>query len=696
MVEKITINSAFVTTQDVPETIFGANAVYQTNTNGGDATATYESSLKALEIKHIRFPGGRGDHADASLEGSEWLNIAKMNNGELRNEVRDFLNWCSEESIKATLVLPTKFLNAAQYHGFCNEIEDFVATVLSLYPEVIDAFEIGNEYWEMGETAYAAKANIAISAIAKGIERTKVDGGDHPLILVQMATPNVGSEFHINAPGMEAIPYTQRLDLANEKIIDGLSEVNKSLIGGVVEHYYYSRDRIEFLDHNDETNYIGRDFEAWEKATSEPLELHITEWNLKTTNLAENGIRSASTIIHQFESMVDLGTDAASIWAVQHNTTTDLTGNDGDGVKQDDSGNIVSTIRGAVFDMLRDSAEGLSKVDLAIEGETSGCNLSAFGDDQNLVLYVASRSLQSEKIEFAFGDELDEYEFLSGKKLSYDPSSSDGRHYDPKQGKTVGANGLDLDRDGVVDYFSNEHDVQALFRNYSAEDLSSENNVSFSLKPFEVMQLNFQVQVRQVPNEIIGGLTSDDIYGEKGNDLIRAGGGADKVIAKAGDDTVKAGTGGDEIYGGRGEDKIFGQPGGDILKGGIGHDWLIGQKGGDLLLGNRGDDILKGGKGTDVLNGGAGDDILTGDAGKDVFIFNGGNDKIIDFSINETIYIDLSEEQLRDSLSETLSGVSTTENGILLSFNAEDSIELFGIKSLEELAAAVSLGPFSA
>ena len=689
LVQKITINGASVTTRNIPESIFGANAVYQTNTNGGNATATYKSSLKALEIQNVRFPGGRGDHADAELEGSEWLNIVKMVNGELRREVQDFLDWCSEEGIKTTLVLPTKFLDVAQYYGFCTEMENFVATVLSLYPEEISAFEIGNEYWEMGETAYATKANMAISAIENGMERAKMEAEDRPLILVQMATPNVGSEFHINAPDMEAIPYTQRLELANEKLIDGLSEDSKSLIGGVVEHYYYSKERIEFSNHNDETNFIGRDFEIWENRISHPLELHITEWNIKTTNLAENGMRSAGTIIHQLESMVGLGVDAASIWAIQHNTTTDLTGNNGDSVKQDVEGNVVNTIRGAAFDMLSSSVVGLHSVELDLGGAESNFHLSAFGDDQDLVLFFASRSFHSKNIEISLGDQLSEYSVSSGKKLSYDPSSSDGKHYDPKQGKIVEANGLDLNNDGAPDYFINEHDVHSLFKSYSATDFGSDNCISFSLKPFEVMQLNFQNQPLGSPDEISDSKVNYRIDGGKGDDLIVGDHGIDKIKARGGNDIVKGGNGGDEIHGGRGEDKLLGQSGSDKLSGGSNGDLLKGHQGRDLLIGNRGNDLLKGGAGKDVLDGGPGNDLLVGGGGVDTFIFKGGNDKIIDFAIGETVHIDLSAKYSRDSGNAVTYEVSFTEDGLLLDFDTESSIEIIGLKSLEDLAEAI-------
>lgn len=120
---------------------------------------------------------------------------------------------------------------------------------------------------------------------------------------------------------------------------------------------------------------------------------------------------------------------------------------------------------------------------------------------------------------------------------------------------------------------------------------------------------------------------SDDlnIFGFKGNDVLRSGSGNDLLVGGLGNDNLFGGDGNDTLWGGNGETERIddADTGNDRLFGGAGHDKLFGQNGNDQLFGGEGDDTLNGGRGADSLKGGIGTDVLIGDEGADRFEFDG-------------------------------------------------------------------------
>lgn len=201
---------------------------------------------------------------------------------------------------------------------------------------------------------------------------------------------------------------------------------------------------------------------------------------------------------------------------------------------------------------------------------------------------------------------------------------------------------------------------------------------------------------------IFGGSGDDTIDGGADFDYLDGGAGADTINGGAGDDTILA-SGGDTLFGDDGND-IFLAKGGasNIYDGGTGFDTisaagngniaietvtgveqidagsftnvnltglstggtldftnveLIGIKsilgsnsadtfkgsaGNDLILGNGGDDVLNGGAGNDTISGGTGLDTLTGGAGSDVFkdtVANLTGDTVTDFGLGDKIQI---------------------------------------------------------
>jgi Ca2+-binding RTX toxin-like protein len=96
--------------------------------------------------------------------------------------------------------------------------------------------------------------------------------------------------------------------------------------------------------------------------------------------------------------------------------------------------------------------------------------------------------------------------------------------------------------------------------------------------------------------------------------VIRGGALADRIIL--GDGVIRP----TAIFGGRGGDNIRGGGGVDTIHGGRGHDTIQGGAGNDILEGNEGRDIIRGGAGDDRVDGSNGLDALRGDLGTDTLL----------------------------------------------------------------------------
>ncbi|MGR3802466.1 calcium-binding protein [Marinibacterium profundimaris] len=650
---EIDVTGAVATGNVVPDALFGANAVYKVNTEQGDPVQSFRDATDALESEYIRFPAGQGDGQSADDDGVEWLNVVKMVKGEdgepaLRPELTDFLDWARDpdgdgdasDAKKVALVIPTKYLDTDAYQDFGPEIRRFTATVMEEYGDVVDAFEIGNEYWEMGETAYASKANIAIRSILRGFEDAGIAPAQEPDIIVQMGTPNAGSEFHFS---VDDRGYMVRVEAANQQIIDTLSAQAKANIDGVVEHYYYNEKLDIFEDGSSEVNNIDVDYAVWEDALDRDLDLYLTEWNLKTSNLLQNGLKYTGVFSEQVEYAVTLGADVAHIWAVQHNTTTDLAGASGDAVLLDDGDRVVNTIRGATYDLMRDSLPGMENLELDYTGGDGAVEINGYYSDEKVVFYVASRVAEETHLDLDLSAIVPEFESGKAVRVSIDTSntSSDGIHFVQGEGK-VEAEYIIV---GGERFYYGEHDTRAKLTDYTFDS----NELSFDLKPYEMAELTFFLgegqggQVGQTVDDrqIIGTRGDDDLVGGAGNDRIFGRAGDDKLTGETGNDLMNGEDGNDRLYGWAGDDELIGGEGNDKLAGHQGDDLMKGQKGADRLLGGVGDDVMNGGIGEDELRGGPGADSVTGWTGRDTFGYAEDEialgDRIEDFTPGEDV-----------------------------------------------------------
>ncbi|NNK17186.1 MAG: DUF4214 domain-containing protein [Sulfitobacter sp.] len=473
----------------VSQDMFGANAVFSL-TDDGVPTAEYEAAADALGVQNIRFGGGQADldpdkpndAGDLPIDGVSSINIVKMDDGALRPELVNFLEWCAatqgtNQPVKTTLIIPTKHLSSDEYIAFADEIEVFVTKVMADYGDVIAAFQIGNEHWEMGETAYGIKASLGAEAIEKGMLAAGVSIENQPDILVQMATAgNEGSEF----PAVSGVSdFVARNKAANEQVIAQLSDEAKGAIDGVTEHYYYNKTDFAFPDTDSAVKNIDKDFRVWSDAFDKDLDLHITEWNVKTSATTQQGMVAASSLIKQFEYMIEIGVNGAHIWALDYHSRTALTLDTDNGARLDDQGRLTNSAQGAAFDLMADALVGKELVSTSFANGIPEIEVSAYASAEEVVFYISSRTLDQTSFTLDLASKLPAVGPVQAVKMAMDPASSNGKQWE--QG---------VDADSVLiegqPYFYNEHDIDVTLTDVVFEDASQ---IELTLNPFEVVEL---------------------------------------------------------------------------------------------------------------------------------------------------------------------------------------------------------------
>lgn len=487
--------------QFVSADMFGANAVFG-STDSGTLTAEYIEAATALGVHNIRFGGGQADldplKANAAgelpVQGESAINIVEMTGGQLRSELVNFLEWCEQTTAngtptKATLIIPTKHLSSDDYVAFAEEIEAFATAVMQQYGDVIAAFQMGNEYWEMGETSYGIKASLGAEALGRGMAAAGVAEVNQPDILVQMGTAgNQGSEFPAT-PGVS--DFAARNQAANNQIIDQLSDEAIAAIDGVTEHYYYNKMDYAFADLDSSVKNINKDYAIWSDRLGDDLDLYITEWNVKTAADAQHGMVAGSSIVKQFENMIAIGVDGAHVWALDYHSRTALTLDTDDGVRLDAQGRLTNSSQGAVFDLMSEALVGKEMVTTSFANGLPEIAVTAYADAQEMVFYITSRSLEVTDLTLDLASKLPSGSLVTGVQISMDADSSNGLQWE----EGIEASSVLIEGE---QYFYNEHDVDVILTDLVFADTSQ---IELELKPFEVVELTVLLGTIPTPPE---------------------------------------------------------------------------------------------------------------------------------------------------------------------------------------------------
>lgn len=718
--------------------MFGANILANANESGGVPFEEFLDTTDALGVSHLRYPGGRAvsediTNLDTSATGFEQLDA----------DLRSFLDWAMESGTSVTLVIAA----LDDSHTDPEELAAWAELVLDYMGEdagLIKAYEVGNEFWQsIDETEYGQNA----AAITEALSGVTVDGV-RPDIYVQTANVTGGASNYKGTSagtvsdadavaamqyweddqrpddwqdGQSAEDFYKSLNDYEQRIIKGNLELMQELdadgditngfqfddsngFDGIVAHYYFNAWEGGFDLSDDaskmEVRNLDLRFAVWEGLIPDDVDIRVTEWNVASDAYDALGLRAAGTMIELFTNMLEIGVDGAEFWALNHNTSSAVTGITGADGERDLSPtglalqHLSTTFQNASGDMQLISVDGFDATDMEV---------NVFADEYTTVVYVMSLTDDfGREFELDLSGLVDGASNWSAVRIGIDPTSSDGlsenRVYD-EDGLLVSRNPkrtiTDEERDALIAklgdaysdglikdvggvwktylpyaddillmpdvtdptsladfYFPTETDVIGLETAYSRSDLGqSLVDISFELDPYELIAITINKVSEQGgtagSDAMDGGIGKDLFYGEdgadflsgfEGDDTLYGNKGNDTLLGGAGDDLLDGGGSRDSLEGGEGNDTLMGGNGRDTLRGGDGDDSLEGNNGADSLYGGAGRDILLGGDGDDRLYGDDGSDNLYGDAGNDTLYGGNGDDKLKGGEGNDTLY----------------------------------------------------------
>ncbi|NBZ90101.1 calcium-binding protein [Stagnihabitans tardus] len=604
------------------DSMFGGNLLFRYDALFGD-DSNFSSVAAFLGVSALRYPGGTMTELNFDVNNPDSPPLGKNSSPDYVG-VTEFLGYSVVSGRPVNMVIPTKGLysGVANYNentpreidqDYAGQVLNFVRRLLTQGDSGIDALpdtpiasiEIGNEYWAGGKmtaSEYGRVVNYLIPQIDALIDSLLPEGASRPEILVQVGCP-LDPQF---LDGMySGMTYTERLKQSNINLLEEITDARAiEGIDGIVRHYYYSTESL-YLEKNTWTmQSIDAVYKLWADAGYGDTDYYVTEWNLALSNTSQLGLRGASILIEQFSYMVEVGVDAAFAWPVQGFTT---------GLFQRNADGWHLSPIGAAFKLMSESLVGTEM--LPYEIQNGPVELEAFGSESKVVLFVSSRQEVSQTVNIDISGILNEYVSAEAVRLGI------------PEGELV----------------SNSNSI-AVLSNINTENFLGGHNLQFTLKPFEVVRVVFQLPVGK---ELLGSASSDRLAGEMG---------ADTIMGYFGDDTVTGGSGHDAIFSGAGNDKVSGDAGDDLVEGGGGNDFLRSGSGRDTLRGGDGQDTIFGGekeailhggkgndqlfgfKGADTLVGGFGRDMLIGGAGADSFVFDNLTplyDSILDFNPRE-------------------------------------------------------------
>jgi hypothetical protein len=641
----VNLNTLAKTDLNVSSEMFGGNFLFHRND-----LDSFERVQLEIPMTGLRFPGGSVTEHYFDVRNPDALPPDFDELGEDRHTTfTEFLDYCNTTGIKPTIVIPTRVAldsNREVDPEFVEAVKQFVRDVMQRTSENGEfpdadayAFEIGNEYWgsgRMSSSEYGKVANALSEAVQDVIDEFDLPEEDQPKILVQMGNPVAGKldfqeggilhEVYEGSPNAERLElgpdsfdangelkWAEKVRLANKAIIDQLSPEARAAIDGLVEHYYYGNkhdDLPERFDDSVDVRSIDMKLQIWRDEGFDDQGLHLTEWNVQGANYDNLGLVGAGAKIAQFSYMVQMGTESAFTWPVQHNTANDLAGHF-------DSDPQLTALGGAMS-LLSTYLPGTEFLENGFSHED--LSLFTFGSDSRVYAFLISRSAEEQQVVLDLSEQLEEGATVSAVRLSVE---SDLTHWMPGQGHVPVEAYLDHDARAVLTDFEMTYDPEV--------------GLPIELGAYEVVLFSYDLNEAVPGRELFGTAAADSLFGRGGNDTIwgyagndtlLGGGGNDLLIGGDGDDVLGGGDGNDDIWGGRGNDQLDGGAGNDTIWSGEGNDTVLGGVGDDSIGGGAGDDRVWGGEGSDLIWAGAGNDVIYGDQGNDTVWAGPGDDVV--------------------------------------------------------------------
>lgn len=411
---------------------FGGNLLATRDVVG--TNGTFADTAETLGMAHLRYPGGALTENCACIYEADRLSDPPRTTDEpVQTSVTEMFSYATQAGIALTLVLPTRdFLTDVSDengHRFADVDEAAVRQFIADIAEgnfgtapVIQAFEIGNEYWGSGEMNTVEYGRLA-SEMALIVED---EMSRHPAspqfadtdILVQMGTNHGVSDLSglFDGTGSEQLAAANQmfgLSLSEEGYIYSSGEVawskvnnailmdqfdtdaERAAVDGIVAHIYSRGEDVPGSRYF-ELSQIG---DTWLEEMPD-LKVYATEWNLKRTvgdtREEEFGLKQAHEMLNIVEAFHWGGVDAAHAWALQLNSRTALAEVEGDAEMR---------VAGEMFRLMNEVLPGTRPLALVgsagreteLQGTTA--DVHSFYAQDRLVTFIASTSDgQSEQV----------------------------------------------------------------------------------------------------------------------------------------------------------------------------------------------------------------------------------------------------------------------------------------------------------
>lgn len=669
---------------EVRSDMFGVNLLTSTNEVNGVPNDRYVEAIELVGATRLRYPAGR-----AANEQITELDRGESGFNQIREDVRNYLDWVKENGERTTLVVPA----LADEHTNQQDIQDWAELVLEYMGDQVDliaGYEIGNEFWQtIDEVDYGSHA----ADIANALRGATVNG-HQPEIWVQTANVAGGASNYkggnygsiSDADAMAALShwdvehrpsdwsdsqtaeqyykslngYEKRVVKGNLELLEQLdadhniangfqTDAASSAIDGIVAHYYFDKE-LEGYDQSEgltrsENKYLDLRFSTWEAMLPQDLNIQVTEWNVETGHWNWLGLKAAGVVVEQLQNMLELGVDGADFWTVRHNTSTSIAGGNSDQCA------VELTPAGVMLQLMSESLnpENGSMYAVSVDGfDETKLEVNAYSNGYTSVVYVTSHTETFNKsFSLDLSDLAGNASSWSGRVVGIDASTSDGYSdnaaYDENGDlvQRVGKRTIDnTERADLIEVLGDAYDDELIksssgnWKTYlpKPEDIYVRPGVG---NPTSLDDFYFATET-----DVAGSLTilSQGQLGSNADDLsFRLNpwevieitlDHSNVVSGDSSAEVMRGGYGVDDFYGSGGDDFLRGYDGMDILVGGTGDDSVYGDSGNDRLEGKSGEDRLYGGSGNDKLVGGDGDDYLRDDAGRDDFIGGNGVDTV--------------------------------------------------------------------
>ena len=411
---------------------FGGNLLATRDVVG--TNGTFADTAATLGMTHLRYPGGALTENCACIYEADRLSDPPRTTDEpVQTSVTEMFSYATQAGIALTLVLPTRdFLtdiSDENGHRFADVDETAVRQFIADIAEgnfgtapVIQAFEIGNEYWGSGEMNTVEYGRLA-SEMALIVED---EMSRHPAspqfadtdILVQMGTNHGVSDLSglFDGTGSEQLAAANQmfgLSLSEEGYIYSSGEVawskvnnailmdqfdtdaERAAVDGIVAHIYSRGEDVPGSRYFE----LSQIRDTWLEEMPD-LKVYATEWNLKRTvgdtREEEFGLKQAHEMLNIVEAFHWGGVDAAHAWALQLNSRTALAEVEGDAEMR---------VAGEMFRLMNEVLPGTRPLALVgsagreteLQGTTA--DVHSFYAQDRLVTFIASTSDgQSEQV----------------------------------------------------------------------------------------------------------------------------------------------------------------------------------------------------------------------------------------------------------------------------------------------------------